>query len=375
MIEDKNKVRLKNLMYGKREYALEALLNTIVKNGEFPEDEVIGMFLTMDIFDGSVSEKLLKRSFEVLSRYWSPRNVGEYEVKVVPTSDKGKASAIKVVGLYEAIFKKPVEDFTDMECKYLYSNKGLSTLTSNTSYFSYINDRRMAAGKNPIQFTKNLEYSKLPLPSLIYSRYEESPESFGKTLRQMKSFANTNAFTMMAAGLAMIYSGVEPSEVCKIREDQVDRNLHAIAMEDGHVVHIPADLWDFIAVMLSRNSEFIPSEFVLKAKNSLSNRTKTKDDQLTYNNFGSNLKTTRGNIEAAVNSQRIRDDDPLYAKYIATDSVSESGLFYRAYSEGIRTEDDFKIYSMQNSNPTKRGVQKVNMRANIYIQWLEMFHK
>lgn len=375
MIEDKNKVRLKNLLYGKREYALEALLNTVVKNGEFSEDKIIEMFLTMDIFNGSVSEELLERAFEVLSRYWSLHNVGEYEIRVIPTSDKGKDSAIKVVGLYEAIFKKSIEDFTDMEYKYLYSNKGLSTLTSNTSYFSYINDRRMAAGKDPIQFTKNLEYSKLPLPSLIYSRYEESPDSFGKTLRQMKSFANTHAFMMMAAGLAMIYSGVEPSEVCKIREEQVDRNLHAIAMEDGCVVHIPVDLWDFVAVMLSRNSEFIPSEFVLKARNSLSSRTKAKDDRLIYNNFASNLKTARGKIETAVNSQQIRDDNPLYAKYTTTDSISESGLFYRAYSEGIRTEDDFKIYSMQNSNPTKRGVQKVNMRANIYMQWLEMFHK
>jgi len=374
MMEDK-RIILKNLMYGKREYALEALLNTIVKDGEFTEDEVIKMFLTMNIFDGTVSGKLLERSLEVLSKYWKPRNIGEYEVKVIPTSDKGKDSAIKVVGLYEAIFKKPVEDFTDMEYKYLYSNKGLSTLTSNTSYFSYINDRRMATGKNPIQFTKNLDYSKLPLPSLIYSRYEESPESFGKTLRQMKSFANTNAFMMMAAGLAMIYSGVEPSEVCKIREDQVDRNLHAIAMEDGRVAYIPTDLWDFVAVMLSRNNEFIPSEFVLKARNSLSNRSKTKDDQLTYNNFASNLKTARGKIEAAVNAQQIRSDNPLYAKYVATDSISESGLFYRAYSEGVQTEDDFKIYSMQNSNPTRRGVQKVNMRANIYAQWLEMFHK
>ena len=65
----------------------------------------------------------------------------------------------------------------------------------------------------------------------------------------------------------------------------------------------------------------------------------------------------------------------MYGKSISLNNIYESGLFDRAYSEGIRTADDFKMYVMGSRTPTKRGLQKIGMRANLYMQWIEMYHK
>ena len=65
MMTNDDKVKFQNILYIRNEYALKALLDSIVANGEFSEDDVISMFLRFNIFDGTVSERLLERSYEI----------------------------------------------------------------------------------------------------------------------------------------------------------------------------------------------------------------------------------------------------------------------------------------------------------------------
>lgn len=201
MISNDDKVKFKNILYSKNEYALKALLDSIVANGEFTEDEVISMFLKLDIYDGSVSEKLIERSFEVLSKYWTSSNViwklGE---DVQSTSDKGRDAAIRACGMFEAVFGHPVENFTELEYKFLYSNKALSINTGNTNYFTLINERREAIGKKAIRFTRNTDYSELPLPAYIYTELIKSPEELAELFLNAKRFVSKKFFLHNCGG-------------------------------------------------------------------------------------------------------------------------------------------------------------------------------
>ena len=71
MMTNDDKVKFQNILYIRNEYALKALLDSIVANGEFSEDDVISMFLRFNIFDGTVPEQLIEKSYEVLSKDWA----------------------------------------------------------------------------------------------------------------------------------------------------------------------------------------------------------------------------------------------------------------------------------------------------------------
>lgn len=382
MISNDDKVKFKNILYSKNEYALKALLDSIVANGEFTEDEVISMFLKLDIYDGSVSEKLIERSFEVLSKYWTSSNViGKLGEDVQSTSDKGRDAAIRACGAFEAVFGHPVENFTELEYKFLYSNKALSINTGNTNYFTLINERREAIGKKAIRFTRNTDYSELPLPAYIYTELIESPEELAKLFLNAKRFvAKKFSYTIVAAALTMLYCGVDPKDICSVKEEQVDRKNRCILGTNGEVYHIPTILWEYLERILKENTPaygmFLPSEYVLKMyPTTIAKRPSNLDRQVSYNSVDSNIKNVRFEIETHIAKGNIEEDSILYYKYIAVDNIYVSGIFNRAYSEGVRTSDEFKMYVMGSSNPTKRGLQKINMRATLYTQWLEMYHK
>lgn len=114
MMTNDDKVKFQNILYIRNEYALKALLDSIVANGEFSEDDVISMFLRFNIFDGTVSEQLIEKSYEVLSKDWAKP---EKMQKLAGDSDdslysrSGKETAIKACNMAESLFGHPIEDF------------------------------------------------------------------------------------------------------------------------------------------------------------------------------------------------------------------------------------------------------------------------
>lgn len=384
MMTNDDKIKFKNILYQGNEYALKALLDSIVADGEFTEDDVIAMFLKFDIFDGTVSDQLIEKSYEVLCKsYAKPEKMqklaGNSDDFI--TSRSGKETAIKACNMVESLFGHPVEDFSNLEYKFLYVNKVLSVNTGNTYYFSAINEKRKAAGKREIRFTKNPEYSSLPLSAYLHSKYFEDTAQFADWIHQAQRYALKEfSYNIMAAVLTMIYCGIDTKRTCSIKDDQVNRKSHCITGEDGVIYHIPNPLWQNIERLLKEHidarGEYLPSEYVLK----IHTTTKTKrgantDRRATYDGILSSIGNVISDIKYHINQEDIDESSILYGKSISVNNVYESGLFNRAYSEGIRTADDFKMYVMGNEAPTKRGLQKINMRANLYMQWLEIYHK
>lgn len=95
----------------------------------------------------------------------------------------------------------------------------------------------------------------------------------------------------------------------------------------------------------------------------------------THDGLTSSIYSIISDIRYQINQENIDGSNILCGKSMTINSLFDSGLFIRAYSEGIRTADDFKMYIMGSEVPTKRGIQKINMRTNLYMQWIEMYHK
>ena len=120
----------------------------------------------------------------------------------------------------------------------------------------------------------------------------------------------------------------------------------------------------------------MPGEYVLKIHHTTkAKRGADADRRATYDGILSCMGSVGSDIKYHIYQEDIGEDSILYGKSTSFNNIYESGLFDRAYSEGIRTADDFKMYVMGSKTPTKRGLQKIGMRANLYMQWLEMYHK
>ena len=384
MMTNDDKVKFQNILYIRNEYALKALLDSIVADGEFSEDDVISMFLRFNIFDGTVSERLLERSYEILCKDWTKT---EKMQKLAGDNDdfinsrSGKETAIKACNMAESLFGHPIEDFSDLEYKFLYVNKALSVNTTNTYYFSAINEKRKAARKGQIRFTKNPEYSSLPLSAYLHSKFFKDTAQFADWIHQAQRYALKEfSYNIMAAALTMIYCGIDSRQVCSIRDDQVDRKTHCITDRDGVTYHIPNSLWNNIERLLKEHidarGEYLPSEYVLKIH--FTTKTKRGADtnrMATHDGLTGSIYNIISDIRYQINQGNIDGSNILCGKSMTLNGLFDSGLFIRAYSEGIRTADDFKMYIMGSEVPTKRGIQKINMRANLYMQWLEMYHK
>ena len=384
MMTNDDKVKFQNILYIRNEYALKALLDSIVANGEFSEDDVISMFLRFNIFDGTVSEQLIERSYEILCKDWTKpekmqKLAGDNDDFI--NSRSGKETAIKACNMAESLFGHPIEDFSDLEYKFLYVNKVLSVNTGNTYYFSAINDKRKSVGKREIRFTKNPEYSNLPLSAYLSTKYFKDTTQFADWIHQAQRYASKEfSYNIMVAALTMIYCGVDAKQVCSIKDDQVNRESHCITDEDGVVYHIPKPLWQNIERLLKEyidaRGEYLPSEYVLKIHHTTkAKRGADADRRATYDGILSCMGSVGSDIKYHIYQEDISKDSILYGKSTSFNNIYESGLFNRAYSEGIRTADDFKMYVMGSKTPTKRGLQKIGMRANLYMQWLEMYHK
>lgn len=384
MMTNDDKIKFKNILYQRNEYALKALLDSIVADGEFSKDDVISMFLKFDLFDGTVSEQLIEKSYEVLCKDWTKpekmqKLAGDNDQIIATRS--GKETAIKACNMFESLFGHSIEDFSDLEYKFLYVNKALSINTGNTNYFSAINEKRKAAEKRQIRFTKNPEYSNLPLTAYLHSKYFKDTAQFADWIHQAQRYAFKEfSYNIMAAALTMMYCGIDTKQMCLVKDDQVNRKSHCITDENGAVYHIPNSLWNNIERLLKENidarGEYLPSEYVLK----IYHTTKAKrgagaDRRATYDSVLSSIGNVGKDIEYHIKQEDIDKSSILYGKSIILNNVYESGLFNRAYNEGVRTADDFKMYVMGSETPTKRGLQKNSMRANLYTQWLEMYHK
>lgn len=352
-------LRLKNIIYKEREYALKVLLDTIVKSGECSENDVIEMFLKINLDDGTISDDLLYKCLYTFDEY--RKKVGEIcdcPIKPDPrynaekSKDNGKNAAVAACAKHEAVFGHLIEEFTEQELKYFYSNENLMKVTSDKYYFSYINKRQIASGISKTDFRENKDFSDIGTPYVLYCNYFKDPIELKNVLYEAKEkVSDINSFSIVAAALSLLYSGVTLSELCNVRGVDIDCEKHELTTLSGRCIKVYDELWD--------NVNGILAEKILLFKSGI---------------FDKRMFAVRNEIASKIADKKITDSDMIYSKYFDKRSVFMSGIFYKAFINSIKSRDDFLFFFIDNIRNPKDMPQNIGIVFKIYLQWREMYH-